>query len=345
VEFVNPPGSPSNASLLRGISIRSQSNSNSDFQVSHTAFPDSLAKANLSTVRGAGCWGSLHVDKAVLEAGSWQELQLSYCVGRAGLAKHGTLRLTFRPDSDWADFQTRDPSADNYLSVEFGSSERPFSNVQMAALTVSYERLGQRRSIVITVVRGKLRGGDLVHLRLGDKRRGGRGTRVQTFAEKEFHWRAFVCPDGTSACCEVDLVDHIVIQPGPMSALRIIAPPAMTTGASLPVMVRAEDAWGNVSLGVDESASLEVFNPNRKTFVSHFRWNCQPWAIYRATINLEVPGKYHLRARSGACRTKFLVVAQDSTDATSRHVASSSSSFRADNPSPIEGEDLHVIES
>jgi hypothetical protein len=93
---------------------------------------------------------------------------------------------------------------------------------------------------VITVVRGKLRGGDLVHLRLGDKRRGGRGTRVQTFAEEEFHWRAFVCPDGTSACFEVDLVDHIVIQPGPMSALRIIAPPAMTTGASLPVMVRAE---------------------------------------------------------------------------------------------------------
>ena len=169
---------------------------------------------------------------------------------------------------------------------------------------------------------------------------------MQTFAEEGFHWRAFVCPDGTSACCEVDLVDHIVIQPGPMSALRIIAPPAMTTGASLPVMVRAEDAWGNVSLGVDESASLEVFNPDRKTFVSHFRWNCQPWAVYRATINLEVPGKYHLRARSGACRTKFLVVAQDSTDATSRHVASSSSSFGADNPSsPIEAEDLHVIES
>ena len=314
--------------------------------MSLTAFPESLANADLSTVRRAGCWGSLHVDKAVLEAGSWQELQLSYCVGSAGLAKHGKLSITFRSDSDWADFQTRDSSADNYLSVEFGSSERPFSDAQMTALTVSYERIGERRSIVVTVVRGNLRDGDLIHLRLGDKRRGGRGTRVQTFAEEGFHWRAFVCPDGTSACFEADLVDHIVIQPGPMSALRIIAPPAMTTGAILPVMVRAEDAWGNVSLGVNESASLEVFNPNRKTFVSHFWWNCQPWAIYRATINLEVPGKYHLRARSGACRAKFLVVAQDSTDATSRRGASSSSSFRADDPSsPIEAEDLHVIES
>ena len=102
---------------------------------------------------------------------------------------------------------------------------------------------------MVTVGRGKLRGGDLIHLRLGDKRRGGRGSRVKTFAEEGFHWRAFVCPDGTSACCEVDLVDHIVIQPGPMSALRIIAPPAMTTGASLPVMVRAGRCVGKRKSG------------------------------------------------------------------------------------------------
>ena len=122
--------------------------------MSPTAFPESLANANLSTVRGAGRWGSLHVDKAVLEAGSWQELHLSYRVGSAGLAKHGNLRISFGLDSDWADFQTRDPSADNYLSVEFGSSGRPFSNAQMAALAASYERIGERRSIVVTVVRG-----------------------------------------------------------------------------------------------------------------------------------------------------------------------------------------------
>jgi hypothetical protein len=316
------------------------------FQMSDGGLAESLAKVDPSTVRGTGCWGGLHIDKAVLEAGSWQEVQLSYRVGSAGLAKHGNLRITFRLDSDWADFQTRDRAADNYLSVELASSERPFSNSQMAALAVSYERLGERRSILVTVMDGKLRDGDLIHLRLGDKRRGGRGTRVQTFAEEGFHWRAFVCPDGTSACSEVDLVDHIVIQPGPMSALRIIAPPAMTTGASLPVMVRAEDAWGNVSLGVDESASLEVFNPDRKTLASHFRWNCQPWAIYRTTIKLEVAGKYCLRARSGACRTELLVLAQDAADVTSPQVASKSPLLRQVGPFPeTEAEDLHVIES
>ena len=76
---------------------------------------------DLSTVRRSRLLGSLHVDKAVLEAGSWQELYSSAIfVGSAGLAKHGTLRITFPRDSDWADFQTQDPSADNYLSVEFG---------------------------------------------------------------------------------------------------------------------------------------------------------------------------------------------------------------------------------
>ena len=78
------------------------------FQMSDGGFAESLAKVDPSTVRRAGCWGGLHIDKAVLEAGSWQEVQLSYRVGSAGLAKHGNLRITFRLDSDWADFQTRD---------------------------------------------------------------------------------------------------------------------------------------------------------------------------------------------------------------------------------------------
>ena len=316
------------------------------FQMSDPGFAESLAKVDPSTVRRAGCWGGLHIDKAVIEAGSWQELKLSYCVGSAGLAKHGNLRITFPPDSDWEDFQTRDPASDNYLSVEVASSERPFSNSQIAALAVSYVRLGERRSILVTVMDGKLRDGDLIHLRLGDKRRGGRGTRVQTFAEEGFHWRAFVCPEGTSACFEVGLVEHIVITPGPMSALRIIAPPAMPTGSSLPVMVRAEDAWGNVSVHVDQSASLKVFHSNRKTLASHFWWNCQPWAIYRATIKLKVAGKYRLRARSGACRTELLILAQDSADVTSRQVASESPPLRQGGSFPkTEAEHLHLIES
>ena len=313
--------------------------------MSHTASPESLAKVDPRG--GATSWGSLHVNKGVIEAGSWQELHLSYRVGSAGLAKSGNLRITFRPDSDWADFQTRDPAADNYLSVELASSERPFSNSQTAALAVSYERLGERRSMLVTVMGGKLRGGDLVRLRLGDKRRGGRGTRVQTFSEERFHWRSFVCPDGTSVSFEVNLVDHIVVEPGRISALRIIAPPAMPTGSSLPVMVRAEDAWGNVSAGVNQSASLEVFDPNRKVLVSHFRWNSQPWAIYRATINLEVPGKYHLRARSGVYVTEFLVLAQDSAElAYGRPCSSRASPLRGERLLPqTDAADLHLVES
>jgi hypothetical protein len=312
--------------------------------MSYPAFPEGLDKVELKTSRGAGCWGRLHVDKAVIEAGSWQEIRLSYCVGSAGLAKHGNLRINFRSDSDWADFQTRDPTADNYLSVELASSEWLDSDAQTKALAVSYERRGETRSIVVTVVGG--RAGDLVHLRLGDKRRGGRGTRVQTFAEKGFHWRAFVCPDGTSACFEVGPVDHIDIEPGPMSLLRIIAPPAMPTGSSLPVMVRAEDAWGNVSLGFDQSVSLKVFNPNRKILASNFWWTSQPWAIYRAMINLEVPGNYYLLARSGAYVTRFLVRAQNSADLPYERSVSSRSPFRGDRlSSPTEGENVQLVET
>ncbi|HEY5954199.1 MAG TPA: hypothetical protein VIT18_07535, partial [Terrimicrobiaceae bacterium] len=262
----------------------------------------------------SGFLGSLYSDTRVVQAGSWRQIRLTYVVGIAGLAKGGSFKIVFRSDSDWADFQTWDPSGENYLSAEVVLRDSISEDRPAQILALRYDSTGDRKSILVTVVEGGLTAGDIIHVRLGDRRYGGRGTRVQTFAEERFLWRTLVDCDGVSGYSELDPAPELVITAGPPGNLRIIAAPTAPTGAAVPVLLRVEDWWGNVSEGLTERAFLEVCDPNGKTVVSSFEWGHEPWAIYRARLHLTTPGEYHLRAHSEACATDFVILAQDAAE-------------------------------
>ena len=63
--------------------------------------------------------GSVACSHTQLTAGAWEEIQLVYTVGASGLADGAWLKLAFKFYSDWALFQTSDPSAANYVSAEY----------------------------------------------------------------------------------------------------------------------------------------------------------------------------------------------------------------------------------
>jgi hypothetical protein len=131
--------------------------------------------------------------------------------------------------------------------VELVLRESAAANRRGQVLAVHYDSADDRKSILVTVVNGDLVVGDVVHVRLGDRRSGGRGTRVQTFAEERFLWRILVNPSRASGHFEVHLTPALVISPGPPKSLHTIAPPAARTGAVVPLLIREEDSWGNVS--------------------------------------------------------------------------------------------------
>src|SRR3954452_10431574 len=63
--------------------------------------------------------GSLTCATRRLVAGEWGEFLIEYRVGESGIADGGRLKLAFKFYSDWALFQTGDPRAANYVSVEY----------------------------------------------------------------------------------------------------------------------------------------------------------------------------------------------------------------------------------
>ncbi|MBV5336174.1 hypothetical protein JZU48_04095, partial [bacterium] len=54
-----------------------------------------------------------------LTAGAWEQVILDYEVGGSGVADGAWLKIAFKFYSDWAPFQTTDPTAANYLSAEY----------------------------------------------------------------------------------------------------------------------------------------------------------------------------------------------------------------------------------
>jgi hypothetical protein len=117
---------------------------------------DVFAESNRQIANDSGFLGSLYSDTRVVQAGSWRQIRLTYVVGIAGLAKGGSFKIVFRSDSDWADFQTWDPSGENYLSAELVLRDSVSGDQPAQILAVRYDSTGDRKSILVTVVEGGL---------------------------------------------------------------------------------------------------------------------------------------------------------------------------------------------
>jgi hypothetical protein len=185
-----------------------------------------------------------------LEAGSWAEIVLDYEVGSSGIADGGWLKATFKFYSDWALFQTSDPTAANYISAEYHAA--PLGPGQSAAtvqaLKVRFDQKGHERpfqkAVIVDVVDGYLNAGDHIVIRLGDRRRGP-GTRVQTFAEDNFRFRLYVDPLGTSRFVAVPGDIALDIHAGPPSNALLNGPRFVQPGERAPFRLSLLDRWGN----------------------------------------------------------------------------------------------------
>lgn len=221
--------------------------------------PSGLADAT----RGLPFLGRISADRDRLTAGEWTELTLTYEVGAAGLADGGWLKATFKFYSDWGLFQTVDPRAANYATAEYVAAPcRPGqSPATVQALALRFDQKGHERpyqkALIVDIVDGYLKAGDRIVLRLGDRRAGGPGTRVQTFVERDFRFRAYLDPLGTSRFGAVPGDVRLDIVPGPPAHLELITPRLCAAGsASPPVVLRLEDRWGNAC--VDTPLDLAV---------------------------------------------------------------------------------------
>ena len=183
---------------------------------------------------------SCNVDR--IEAGSWQEIVIDYEVGASGMADGSWFKATMKFYSDWALFQTSDPAAANLHlapNIRRGPLVEGQSPATVQALKVRFDQKGHERpfqkAIIVDVVDGYLKAGDHIIIRLGDRRLGGPGTRVQTFVEQDFRIRCYVDPLGTSrfAAVSPDLV--MQVEPGPPAQIVWAGSRIVKAGERLPL--------------------------------------------------------------------------------------------------------------
>jgi hypothetical protein len=197
-----------------------------------------------------------------IEAGSWQEIIVDYEVGASGMADGSWFKTTMKFYSDWALFQTSDPTAANYISAEYqaGPLVEEQSPATVQSLAIRFDQKGHERpfqkAIIVDIVDGYVNAGDHIIIRLGDRRFGGPGTRVQTFVEQDFRLRCYVDPLGTSrfAAVSPDLV--MQVEPGTPAQLQWTGPRIVRAGVPAPLRTRIEDAWGNTCRALAENIEI-----------------------------------------------------------------------------------------
>lgn len=175
-----------------------------------------------------------------VEAGSFASFTLTFTAGRFGMDDTGSLRICTRQVSDVGKPQFKDPAAPNFVTAEA-------SNGAILALDFN-PKLAMRpwsSTLTITVVRGFLAPGDTITVRLGDRRQGSPGLRMQTYCEPDFHF--LVLADVFATCNWALLPDQptLPVVPGPAVRRLAILPTQRAPGEPFALLLRGDDRWGN----------------------------------------------------------------------------------------------------
>ena len=174
-----------------------------------------------------------------LPAGSYQSLTIVYVAGTFGIDDTGIVRLTWRTTSDMGKPQFSDPKAPNYTTVEASNG---------AVLETSVDRIHTRpwaNALSIRVGRGFLRAGETITIRLGDRRGGSPGFRLQTNAEPGFELKTFIDAFATCEFTELPVSPRLKLVAGEARRWKALLPSQNIIGEPFRLCIVAEDVWGN----------------------------------------------------------------------------------------------------
>ncbi|HEY7246065.1 MAG TPA: DUF3604 domain-containing protein [Xanthobacteraceae bacterium] len=172
-------------------------------------------------------------------AGSHAELILTYTAGKFGIDDTGMLKVSWRTTSDMSKPQFQRPEAANFTTVEASNG---------AKLEVWFDRLNIRpfaNTLLIRVGRGYLRAGDKLIIRMGDRRRGSPGYRLQTNCEERFELKTAVDAFATYEFTELPIQPYLDLVPGPPARWKAILPSLAGVGEPFRLAILPEDVWGN----------------------------------------------------------------------------------------------------
>jgi hypothetical protein len=190
-------------------------------------------------------------------AGSHAELTLTYTAGTFGIDDTGMVKISWRTTSDMGKPQFEEPAAANFTTVEASNGAR---------LEVWFDRLNIRpyaNTLLIRVGRGYLRSGDTLTVRMGDRRQGSPGYRLQTNCEERVELRTSIDAFATYEFTELPQQPGFALIAGPAARWKAIWPSLVLAGEPFRLAVVAEDLWGNPTDRARQSFALLASQPVR----------------------------------------------------------------------------------
>jgi hypothetical protein len=190
-------------------------------------------------------------------AGSHAELTLTYAAGKFGIDDTGMVKISWRTTSDMSKPQFDKPAAANFTTVEASNG---------AKLDVWFDRLNIRpyaNTLLIRIGRGYLRERDTLTIRLGDRRHGSPGFRLQTNCEERVELRTSVDAFATYEFTELPKQPGFALVPGPAAHWKAIWPSLALAGEPFRLAVVAEDMWGNPTTKAERTLTLVPSRPVR----------------------------------------------------------------------------------
>ena len=190
-------------------------------------------------------------------AGAYVELTLTYTAGTFGIDDTGMVKISWRTTSDMSKPQFDKPAAPNFTTVEASNG---------AKLDVWFDRLNIRpyaNTLLIRVGRGYLRAGDTLTVRLGDRRQGSPGYRLQTNCEARVELRTSIDAFATYEFTELPEQPAFALVPGPAVHWKAIWPSLAVVGEPFRLAILAEDAWGNPTSEAEGTLALVPSHPIR----------------------------------------------------------------------------------
>ena len=190
-------------------------------------------------------------------AGSHAELTLVYTAGTFGIDDTGMVKVSWRTTSDMSKPQFDKPAAPNFTTVEASNG---------AKLEVWFDRLNIRpyaNTLLIRVGRGYLRAGDTLTIRLGDRRQGSPGYRLQTNVEAHVELKTSIDAFATYEFCELPEQPWFDLVAGPAASWKAIWPSLAVVGEPFRLAIVAEDMWGNPTTDANRDLTLIPSRPLR----------------------------------------------------------------------------------
>src|ERR1044072_7505258 len=172
-------------------------------------------------------------------AGSHAELTLVYTAGTFGIDDTGMVKISWRTTSDMSKPQFDKPQAANFTTVEASNG---------AKLEVWFDKLNIRpyaNTLLIRVGRGFLRQHDTLTIRMGDRRQGSPGLRLQTNVEERVELRPSVDAFATYEFCELPEQPAFDLVPGPAATWKAILPSLAVAGEPFRLALVAADICCN----------------------------------------------------------------------------------------------------